>query len=211
MKTLKRNLPFTMAVVAALAVMAVAAVAQSGQTAPGDGVQQVTTVESEAQEAMEVLDEPRAASDAMPAEIAESIDEHAKFGMNPDLSRESIETISNSVYVIPADGYVCSSLTVGEGANLSCAETEDVAAGDVGPATVTLTAGGIAVYGIVPDGVSSVTVHTGQTDTTTIPVTENAYFTALPQGTPLRKLTYDGPSGVVEFPIYDPATAFEEQ
>jgi hypothetical protein len=210
MKTFKRNIPITTAVIAAVAAMSVAAVAQSGGSSPGDGVPQVTTVEAEARAAMEVLDEARAASDAMPADVAEAIDEHAKFGMNPGLSRKSIETISSAVYVIPADGYVCYSLTVGDGASIGCAETDDVAAGKVGATTVTLPAGGIAIYGIVPDGVDSVTVHTGTSDETVVEVTDNAYFTAVPEGTELRKVSYTGPSGLLDFPIYDPAVAFDE-
>ena len=210
MRALKRNIPITAAVAAAIAAMSVAAVAQSGGSSPGDSVPQVTTVEAEAREAMEVLDEPRTASDAMPADVAEAIGEHAKFGMNPGLSRKSIETVSNAVYVIPADGHVCYSLTVGDGASIGCAETDDVAAGKVGATTVTLPAGGIAIYGIVPDGVESVTVHTGTSDETAVEVTENAYFTAVPEGTQLRNVSYTGPSGLLEFPIYDPAVAFDE-
>jgi hypothetical protein len=209
MNIVKRNIPITAAVLLALAAMSVAAVAQSGESSPGDSVSQVAAVEEDAQQAMEVLDEPRSSADAMPAEVAQSIDEHAKFGMNPALSREALETVSSSVYVIPANGYVCSSLTVGDGASIGCAETEDVAAGKVGATTVTLPAGGIGIYGIVPDGVESVTVHTGTSSSQTVSVTDNAYFTAVPEGTALRKLTYAGPSGVVDFPLYDPATAWD--
>jgi hypothetical protein len=208
--TIKRNIPTAITALIAVAVMSVAAVAQSGGSSPGDSVPQATTVEAEAQAAMEVLDEPRTSADAMPSEVAQSIDEHAKFGMNPDLSREALETVSSSVYVIPANGYICSSLTVGDGASIGCAETEDVAAGEVGATTVTLPGGGIGIYGIVPDGVGSVTVHTGTSSSQTVSVTDNAYFTAQPQGTVLRELTYTGPSGMVDFPLYDPAAVFEE-
>lgn len=210
MKTLKRNIPVTVAVFVSIAAMSVAAVAQSGESSPGDGVPQVTTIDESAQQAMEVLDEPREPSDAMPTNVAEAIDETAKFGMNPDLSRESIDTLSNDVYVIPAHDHICSSLTVGDGANLSCAETADVAAGKVGPTTVTLGGGAIAIYGIVPDGVRSVTVDTGTSGASTVETSNNAYFTAVPVGTVLRGLSYTGPSGVVEFPLYDPKLAFEE-
>jgi hypothetical protein len=212
MRSVKRNIPIIAAVFASVAAMSVAAVAQSGDApSPGEGVPQVTTVEADAQRAMDVLDTARTSSDAMPADVAESLDDHAKFGMNPDLSRESINTIANDVYVIPADDHICSSLTVGDGANLSCAETSDVAAGQVGASTVTLEGGGIAIYGIVPDGVESVTVKTGTSTSTSVATDENAYFTVVPKGTPLRTVGYTGPSGVVEFPIYDPAVVFDEE
>jgi len=210
MRLLKRNIPITAAVLVAIAAMAVAAVAQSNESSPGDGFTQVTTIEEAAQDAMAVLETTRTSSDALPTEVAASMDENAKFGMNPDLSRESIETLSSSVYIIPADDHVCTSLTVGDGANISCLETSDVAAGEAGPATVTLPAGGIAIYGIVPDGVSSVTVETGTSTSTPVYTEDNAYFTAVPEGTALRTLSYTGPSGVVEFPLHDPALVFEE-
>lgn len=210
MSHLKRNIPITALIAVLLAAMAVVAVAQSGETPPGEGVTQVTTVEAEAEEAMDVLDTARTSSDEMPSAVAESLDGHARFGMNPDLSREAIDTIANDVYVVPAEDHICASLTVGDGANVSCRPTADVAEGDVGASVVTLIGGPIGIYGIVPDGVESVTVHTGVSASEAVEVQDNAYFTALPEGTPLRKLSYTGPSGAVEFPLYDPAAAFEE-
>jgi hypothetical protein len=130
--------------------------------------------------------------------------------MNPDLSRALIETISHSVYVIPAQDHICSSLTLGDGANLSCAETADVAAGVAGPTTVTLPTGAIGIYGIVPDGVDAVTVETRQSNSAIVSTENNAYFTAVPGGTPLQTLSYTGPSGGVEFALYDPAAVFDD-
>jgi hypothetical protein len=211
MKNLKRNTPIAAAAFALIAVTAVAAVAQGGgEASPSEGAVQVTTIEAEAQEAMAVLDTPRTSSDAMPAEVAESIDEDAQFGIDPDLSRESIATLSNSLYVVPGNDHVCASLTLGDGANISCLETSDVAAGVAGPTTVSLPAGVIGIYGVVPDGVTSVTVETGVSSSSSVAVEDNAYFTALPAGTVLRGLSYTGPSGVVQFPLHDPALAFEE-
>jgi hypothetical protein len=211
MKTIKRNIPMTIAAFVALAAMAVAAVAQGGGTPPGEGVTQVTAIEQQAHEAMDVLDTPRGQGDALPSEVADSLDEHAKFGMNPDLSRSAIDTAANDVHVVPADDHVCTTLTIGDGASISCPATEDVASGDVGPTVVTLEGGAIGIYGIVPDGISSVTVETGESDSDVVEVTANAYFTALPEGTPLRTLSYTGPSGVVEFTLHDPAVVFEEE
>jgi hypothetical protein len=146
----------------------------------------------------------------MPSGVAESLDESARFGMNPDLSREAIDTIANDHYVVPADDHICASLTIGSGANVGCRPTDEVADGEVGASVVTLVGGSIGIYGIVPDGVDEVTVHTGTSASAAVEVEDNAYFTALPQGTVLRKLSYTGPSGVVEFPLYDPAAVFEE-
>jgi hypothetical protein len=177
---------------------------------PGEGIPQVSAIEEEAQDALAILDQTRVASDAMPTEVAEDLDADADFGMNPELSRESIGNISHSVYVIPANGHVCWSLTVGDGANISCDETEHVVEGTTAPTTVVLEGGDIAVYGIVPDGVGSVTIETGISDADELDVSENAYYVVVPSGTALRTLGYAGPSGYVEYPIYDPTEVFEE-
>lgn len=206
----KRYLPVFLAVLL-LAVASVGAFAASDRTdPPSAGLSQVTTVQADTEEAMAVLEEPRASSDRLPVSLARQIDERATFGMNPDLSRLSIANATNSVYVIPARDHVCVSLTVGDGADLSCPSTDDVANGRAAPATVTLETGGIGIYGIVPDGVDSVSVQTGTSDSEVVATDGNTYYTVVAPGTALRSLSYDGPSGTVEFPIYDPSQAIEE-
>jgi hypothetical protein len=205
---LKRNIQLVAAIGALAAVTAVGAVAQSGDGtngSPGDDVAQVTTVEPEARAAASVLARPRAAGDALPAEVEERMNAHPRFGMNPGLSRRAIGGLSNSVYLIPASGFVCAALTVGDGANMSCAETSDLAAGQSGPSTVSLAGGAIAVYGMVPDGVDSVAVATDDRSAGATKVVNNAFFTVLPAGTGLKTVSYRGPSGPVQYPIYDPS------
>jgi hypothetical protein len=205
MASIKRYLPFA-AIAAVLLVASVGAVADPDESnPPGDGVPQVTEIEPEAREAMDVLDESRGAEDALPAQVAAPMDAQADFGMNPDLSRLSVGNATSSVYVVPADDHVCVTLTVGEGANLVCPPTADIASGRAAPATVVLTTGDIAVYGAIPDGVESVEVHTGTSTSTRVAAEGNVYYTVAPAGTRLRKVTYDGPEGVVEFPIFDPS------
>ena len=194
-----------------LLVVSVAAVADGDESnPPSAGLSQVKAIESEAIEAMSVLGGARTANDGLPTEVASRMDAHAPFGMNPDLSRLAVGNLTNSVYVIPANGHVCASLTVGEGANLICPATEDLADGRVAPATVTIATGGIAIYGIVPDGVGSVSVHTASASFE-VETERNAYYTVVPAGTALRTARYDGPSGPVEFAIHDPSAVFEEE
>jgi hypothetical protein len=209
MLMLRRRLAVTVVALGALAVSGVAAVAQDGETAPGQGVAQVTSIDPEARDAMAMLDSTRTATDALPAAVARPLDENADFGMNPDLSRLAIGNATRSVYVIPADGHVCAALASGDSTNLSCPETAQVADGTSGATTVTVDGGSIAIYGIVPDGVSTVTVKTGTSTSTAVGVDHNAYYTVVPGGTALRSVSYTGPSGEVEFPIYDPSLAFE--
>jgi hypothetical protein len=194
-----------------LAVCAVAAVAQEGPGEAPPSNEPVAAIQPEAADAMEVLDQPRASGDAIPEDVSEPLTNTADFGMNPGLSRRAVANVSHSLYVVPADGYVCATLTVGEGANISCAETETIASGESGPATVSLEGGAIAIYGMLPDGVESVSLQTGESNSAAVEVIDNAYYTVVPAGTALRNVSYTGPSGQVEFPIYDPSLVFDEE
>jgi hypothetical protein len=197
--------------IAGLSLALAAAIAQGDGTTPAAGYPQVTTIEEEAQDAVAVLDEPQTTTDEMPTEIAEGLDDEAPFGMNPDLSRRPIGSISNSVFIVPADGHICLAVTNGDaGAALSCPDTEDVANGEAGAATMTLEGNAIGVYGLVPDGVDTVTVTIEGDAPEVIEVEDNAYFAGFPEGTLIETIGYSGPSGEVEFPIYDPTVVFEE-
>jgi hypothetical protein len=208
---LKRYLRAMSAVGALLAVTAVVALADEAEptATPAEGVEQITTVEPAAEAAMEALEQVRTAADALPADVAEHYDQRAPFGANPGLSRRLIANTTNSVYVVPADDRLCVALTIGQGAGMTCPLTSEVADGLAGPATASLD-GDIAIFGLVPDGVESIDVNTGETDTTQVETTDNAYYTVLPQGAVLRSVSYTGPSGEVEFEIHDPSLAFEE-
>jgi hypothetical protein len=210
MAMLKRYLPFTVVAVVLLSA-SVGAIADTDETnPPSAGVPQVREIEPEAREAMAVFDRGRGSADALRDELATKMDAHADFGMNPALSRVSIGNATSSLYVIPARGRVCATLTFGEGANVICPPTGDIAAGRAAPATVVLGTGDIAVYGIVPDGVDSVSVQTGQSASTTVEAEGNGYYTVVPAGTTLRTVRYTGPSGEAEFPIYDPSRIMRE-
>lgn len=207
MKLSKAYLPMGIASVL-LPVTAVGAIAGGDESSPPSaGHAQVQAIEPDASQALSVLEQSRTVADDLPAGLAARMDRHAPFGMNPALSRIAIGNATNSVYVIPANGHVCATLTIGEGANLSCRPTEDIAAGDVGPATVGLEGQDVAIYGLVPDGVDSVSIGTA-TSSIEVETERNAYYTVVPAGTQLRTASYDGPSGVVEFTIHDPAAVF---
>jgi hypothetical protein len=203
--TTNRRTTLVLAILMVLAATAVVAYADGGDTPPGHGIAQVGSIEPEAVEAMAVLDEPRVGSDALPADVEEDINSQPIFGMNPDLSRLAIGNLSNSVYVVPADDHVCLVLTFSDGGNFNCSETSDIASGQSAPTTVVLETGDIGIYGAVPDGVASVAIETGTSDSATAEVAENVYYAVVEEGTVLREVAYIGPSGTVEFPIYDPS------
>lgn len=210
MRKLTNKAGITVMLLAALAATSVAAIADDDNGArPGAGTAQVTSIQPAAKQAMALLGRERTAVDTISNDLASNIDARPDFGMNPSLSRLAIGNASSSVYVIPADGHVCAALTVGAGGSSSCSPTERVADGKAGPTTVTLENGGIAIYGVVPNGVERIAVGAGRGESVEVGVTNNAYYTVLPAGTPLHQLGYTGPSGPVAFPIYDPAQAFE--
>lgn len=203
MAMLKRNLTIALIVAALVAVTAVAAIAQGGSR-PGDGYTQATAIEQAASDAASILETTRTSGDEIDSELADKIDEVAGFGVNTDLSRRAIASISNSVYLLPGTGYVCAALTVAEGATLTCAETPDLTAGEVGPGTVSLPGGAIAIWGIVPDGVDSVDIDAG-VDSTEVGTEGNAYLAVVPEGAEVATATYTGPSGEMEYDIHDPS------
>jgi hypothetical protein len=207
---IKRYLPVGISAILLLVFGAVGAVADRDENNPPSAQPtQVSTIEPAAKDAVGLLEESRGPGDALPDEFEARMDEKSDFGLNPDLSRRAIGNLTSSVYVVPARSHVCASLTDSQGVTVSCPSTEDVAEGKAGPATVAFETGGVAIFGIVPDGVDSVTVQTATSDSVDVPIEDNAYYTVLPPGTPLRTLSYDGPSGPVEFPIYDPVTVLE--
>lgn len=169
----------------------------------------VVAIESEAKDLLAVLDEGRDSSDALPADVARAFSKRALFGMNPELSRLAIGNATHAVYVIPARDHACASLTVGEGANLSCSSIEELKAGRATPSTVTVETG-IAVYGLVPDGVRSASIRVAGSSSIEVEVERNVYYAVVPAGTAIRSLAYTGPSGPVEYSISDPAEAFGE-
>jgi hypothetical protein len=178
---------------------------------PSADVDRVTTIEPEAKEALDILNRGRVPSDALPEELAARMKEKSDFGMNPDLSRRAIVNITNSVYVVPARDHICASLTDGQGATVICPPTDDVVKGKVGAATAVLETGDIGIYGILPDGVAGVSVQIGASGSIDVAAEQNAYYTVVPAGTRLRTVRYVGPSGPVEFPIYNPALAMEKE
>lgn len=208
----KRYLALGIGAVMLLALGAVGAIADGDDNnPPSTQSTQVEAIEPAAKDAVGLLEKSRGPEDALPDEFKARMDEKADFGLNPDLSRRAIGNLTSSVYVVPARDHVCASLTDGQGVTVICPSTDEVAEGKSGPATVAVATGGIAIFGIVPDGVDSVSVQTGASHSTDLATQDNAYYTVVPAGTQLRTVTYVGPSGPVEFPIYDPKHALEGQ
>lgn len=210
MGLLKRGAPWLVAVVGLLAVVSVGVAENDSSEPPGSDARQIAAIEADAKEAISTLERARKGIDALPGELRDELNDRAMFGMNPDLSRLSIGNATSSVYLVPARGHVCAALTAAEGVGTICPSTGEIESGDAGPSTVVLARRDIAIYGVVPDGVTSVSVQTGSADSTRIAVSGNAYYTVIPAGTPLRTVSYAGPDGQSEFEIVDPSLALKE-
>ncbi|NLT07007.1 MAG: hypothetical protein GXY03_11950 [Solirubrobacterales bacterium] len=192
----------------ALGVVAVAATADEDGSSqpPGSDLSVATAIEPAAAAAIARLAEPRVAGDELPGDLAERAEDRPLFGINPELTRRAIANTTLSLYLLPGSGHVCSMLTdSGAGAALNCDSTADVAAGLSRPATVVLSTGDIAVYGLVADGIDSVTLATGVADTAAVDVEGNGYLAVVESGTALRHVAYEGPSGQVALEIVDPS------
>lgn len=206
-----RNLLLGVVVCGAFALIAITAIAdQGGSVAPGDGVEQVTEVEPEAEEAVSLLEEQRSAADVVPAEVAEMVEEKVDFGTNADLARLAVGNVSHEVFVVPGRDRVCLAFTIEDGASFNCPSTDDIAAGKAGPTTIALAGGTTGVFGIVPDGVETVALYTDGPGVINVPIDDNVYYTAVPAGVMVQRLDYTGPGGPVQFNLTDPRAAFEE-
>jgi hypothetical protein len=127
-----------------------------------------------------ILRRPQQPGDALPAEADRTQDPIARStGENPALAREVSFGALGDAWVIPADGGVC---LQSQGAGCD----NDV---DGHPPYIQLLSGGIdhpGVYhitGLVPDGVSSVTLHLADGTDDVVAVQQNVYMADVRSGT----------------------------
>jgi hypothetical protein len=140
----------------------------------------VAAVPEEQADQIHQLERPRTGDDAMPSEWREDLtagpegDEH--FGANPSLARRT----GPSTWIVPADGYVCvANSTPGEGAlGFGCATPDDVEKGLLAPSDVDANGNGV-LTGVLPDGVSEVTLTDKDGTTSTVSVERNTYRVAI--------------------------------
>lgn len=141
---------------------------------------------------------PRVASDVLPAAEAQALTNSpsAASGVNVELSRSAQGLTTGVAWLIPGDGMICFAYgdsPVGGGG--TCQPDAVVTAGQLvetsGGSTVP---GTTVVAGVVPDGVSQVTLNLANGDATSVSVHENVYLTTI-SGTSLTSVTFVGPNG----------------
>lgn len=103
-------------------------------------------------------------------------------------------TTTGPIWLIPVNGGLCLGLqdTAGSAIGAACESSSDVVARG------TTVGDGAHIYGIVPDGVTSVTVTPAGGATATVAVSSGGTYT-LPAET--AKVAVDGPSGLTEFGV----------
>src|SRR3954470_2502224 len=159
------------------------------------GADPVAAVPEEQADQINQLERPRTSDDAMPSEWREDLtagpegDEH--FGANPSLARRT----GPSTWIVPGDGYVCvANSTPGEGAlGFGCATPDDVEKGLLAPSDVDANGNGV-LTGVLPDGVSEVTLVDKDGSTRSAEVERNTYRAAIDAN--LKEVRFTDPNGV---------------
>ncbi len=176
----------------------------SGAATPSSGAADLISAPDGADlEAFAVLHRPRTAADVVPAQA--HVVFSASSGANVNLSRR-VQTAAGTAYVIPGNGSMCLMSGAGSEAHPGTAGAGCVpdAAADAG--YLEMEEGGeyragetesalTFVSGLVPDGVSEVTIHLASGSTTVVPVTENVYMREV-RGT-VADVTFAGPKGTM--------------
>jgi hypothetical protein len=144
----------------------------------------------------------RSAEDDLPAAVRAAISGAGQWsgnswGANFALARRVDAAAGGTpVYLVPADGYVCA-VFAGSPAAFDCRSTSAASAGEL----LTTIEGSRAeeIVGVVPDGVSAVTVQSQSGSTDSVPVRDNVYKTKTSNA---RSIEFNGPGGSRELSLH---------
>jgi hypothetical protein len=169
---------------------------------------EVASAPSAAQrQALGILRRAQTAGDALPGELSSRLTANERFtgmdGANVALARRA-GGVGGAAWVIPGTGTVClaafSSADASEGAGkLSAASCQQEASAEGGRMYVEAEGasapGSVFIAGVVPDGVSSVTLGLAGGGSVSVDVHENVYMDQI--GGEAADLRFNGPSGPV--------------
>jgi hypothetical protein len=161
------------------------AISQAAWLAGGRAVVTPTVDAAEAA-AFSVLRQPLTAADAMPSAESTSLSDSSVVGAlggNLSLARDAqAPNAVGTAWIVPGDGAVCmipygyatNGAGIGGG---SCTDDAAATSGQLQTISGSVRAPGIAlVSGLVPDGVSSVTLHLADGSTDVLSVNDNIYM-----------------------------------
>jgi hypothetical protein len=142
-----------------------------------------------------------AVSDGVRAHIAQAMG--PDVGANPSLARRALRTaLGEDLYVVPGRGWVC---LASSGGAAGCAPTDQIALGYA--VTLQRIPSGVRLGGLVPDGVSTVTVRGAAGESATATAQGNAWRADVAFEPASVAWTRDGERSEVSVPVYAPPPA----
>lgn len=148
---------------------------------------------------LEILRRPRVPSDALPGDPSSWTDDPAdgSSGANPALSRSAQGLPAGAAWLIPGDGMICVDVRFPiAGGGGTCQPDATVNAGQVLMSGFNDQAPGIqGIAGIVPDGVTTITIAPSNGPAQSVSVHENIYMTEIALGG--FTVSFNGPDGPV--------------
>jgi hypothetical protein len=193
-----RKLAAALAATAALGAGAGIGLAQAGGDDPPPAWSPSTTdaavpATAEQKEAYSVLATARRSEDTANGQLV-TLAARAGVGFDATGARVVGSTAAGPVWLVPVNGGLCLALedTPARGIGAACESTDDVIARG------TTIGDGTTIYGIVPDGVSAVTVTPAGGVTSSVPVTPGGIYTL-----PFKSATIgvDGSAGHTDFHV----------
>jgi hypothetical protein len=151
----------------------------------------LSVVSAEQAQSFAILRRPQIERDRLPNSHREMFEGGltGRCGLNPELARRAVTQLGD-MWVVPGSGYIA--LVVG---GMVCNRTEIAARQGMVTWTSDSDALRDLVHGLVPDGVSGVSLLAANDASTTVAVTDNAYGTVL--NGHLRSVRFSGPTGTV--------------
>ena len=159
-----------------------------------EGKAKVAAVSAEQAEGFAILRRLQIASDRLPNSQGDMFEggQIGRAGLNPELARRAVTQLGD-VWVVPGNGFIA--LGVG-GGDIVCSRTAIAARQGM----VTWTSGSGAaedlVHGLVPDGVSEVSLFAADGASTTVVINDNVYATMLDGH--LSSVRLIGPAGPLD-------------
>jgi hypothetical protein len=174
---------------------------------PFAGPPTAVEVDSTLQSSFGVLRRARTSGDVLDQEKANAVVRQAPYGLNLGLARRAGQWGSDAVYVLPGDDSVCLLVDRPKSVSTQCARAAFALEGHgVGAA---LTPDGVAVTGLAPDGVDTVSVALPDGAVRKANVVNNVYNLTIDQGTAV--VSYASPGGTTQVPIMMPEMKLGEE
>jgi hypothetical protein len=152
-----------------------------------------------------VLRRPGASGEAVPDRVRSHIAAALgpDVGANPSLARRALRTaLGEELYVVPGRGWVCLASSVG---SAGCTPTDQVAQGYA--VTLQRIPSGVRLGGLVPDGVSTVTIRGAAGESATTSAEGNAWRADVAFDPASVAWTRDGDRAEVSVPVHTPPPA----